>query len=90
MSHHYSSPNLIFPRGDAHLDFTDLLAPIADRQFEIGSSIRIVEVLVFTLADGAAYTKVLIDTFVQYLCVFVRGLLTSVHTKSYRGEIKGV
>ena len=26
MSHHYSGPNLAFPRGDARLDFTDLYA----------------------------------------------------------------
>lgn len=26
MSHHYSGPNLVFPRGDARLDFTDLYA----------------------------------------------------------------
>ena len=26
MSHHYSGPNLGFPRGDARLDFTDLYA----------------------------------------------------------------
>jgi Domain of unknown function (DUF4331) len=26
MSHHYSGPNLTFPRGDARLDFTDLFA----------------------------------------------------------------
>ena len=26
MSHHYSGPNLVFPRGDARLDFTDLFA----------------------------------------------------------------
>jgi Domain of unknown function (DUF4331) len=26
MSHHYSGPNLTFPRGDARLDFTDLYA----------------------------------------------------------------
>jgi Domain of unknown function (DUF4331) len=26
MSHHYSGPNVGFPRGDARLDFTDLYA----------------------------------------------------------------
>jgi hypothetical protein len=26
MSHHYSGPHLVFPRGDARLDFTDLYA----------------------------------------------------------------
>ena len=26
MSHHYSGPNFVFPRGDARLDFTDLFA----------------------------------------------------------------
>src|SRR6266436_10406982 len=26
MSHHYSGPNLVFPRGDARLDMTDLYA----------------------------------------------------------------
>src|SRR2546428_54150 len=26
MSHHYSGPNLVFPRGDARLDYTDLFA----------------------------------------------------------------
>src|SRR6201984_79179 len=26
MSHHYSGPQLTFPRGDARLDFTDLFA----------------------------------------------------------------
>ena len=26
MSHHYSGPNVTFPRGDARLDFTDLFA----------------------------------------------------------------
>ena len=26
MSHHYSDPNVTFPRGDARLDFTDLFA----------------------------------------------------------------
>src|SRR6185436_1742320 len=26
MSHHYSGPNVSFPRGDARLDFTDLYA----------------------------------------------------------------
>src|SRR5206468_2813240 len=26
MSHHYSGPNLTFPRGDARLDYTDLFA----------------------------------------------------------------
>src|SRR6478672_5385612 len=26
MSHHYSGPNLVFPRGDARLDFTDMFA----------------------------------------------------------------
>src|SRR5262245_48612926 len=26
MSHHYSGPNLVFPRGDARLDFIDLYA----------------------------------------------------------------
>src|SRR5215813_8562530 len=26
MSHHYSGPNITFPRGDARLDFTDLFA----------------------------------------------------------------
>ena len=26
MSHHYSGPNVSFPRGDARLDFTDLFA----------------------------------------------------------------
>ena len=26
MSHHYSGPNIGFPRGDARLDFTDLYA----------------------------------------------------------------
>ena len=26
MSHHYSGPNITFPRGDARLDFTDLYA----------------------------------------------------------------
>ena len=26
MSHHYSGPNLAFPRGDARLDYTDLFA----------------------------------------------------------------
>src|SRR5262252_7504041 len=26
MSHHFSGPNLVFPRGDARLDFTDLFA----------------------------------------------------------------
>ncbi len=26
MSHHYSGPNFVFPRGDARLDYTDLFA----------------------------------------------------------------
>jgi hypothetical protein len=26
VSHHYSGPNITFPRGDARLDFTDLYA----------------------------------------------------------------
>src|SRR5712671_7005351 len=26
MSHHYSGPNLVFPRGDARIDITDLYA----------------------------------------------------------------
>jgi hypothetical protein len=42
MSHHYSGPNLGFPRGDARLDFTDLFA--FPRPGQPGKSILIMDV----------------------------------------------
>jgi len=42
MSHHYSGPNLVFPRGDARLDFTDLFA--FPKPGDLGKSILIMDV----------------------------------------------
>ena len=42
MSHHYSGPNLVFPRGDARLDFTDLFA--FPKPGDPGKSILIMDV----------------------------------------------
>jgi len=42
MSHHYSGPNLAFPRGDARLDFTDLFA--FPKPGDPGKSILIMDV----------------------------------------------
>src|SRR5262245_52989407 len=42
MSHHYSGPNFVFPRGDARLDFTDLYA--FPKRGDPGKSILIMNV----------------------------------------------
>src|SRR5215813_10409953 len=42
MSHHYSGPNFVFPRGDARLDFTDLYA--FPKPGDPGKSILIMDV----------------------------------------------